>query len=85
MNSLTKWEGSALLINTLVSGPQHYAVMERWELSKDRTVLTVTRTIQRGSTEVEATLVYKNQERLAALPKAVPSECGPACRAGRSS
>jgi hypothetical protein len=73
MNSLTKWEGSALLINTLVSGPQHYAVMDRWELSKDRTVLTVTRTIQRGSTEVEATLVYKNEERLAALPKAVLS------------
>jgi len=70
MNSLTKWEGSALLINTLVSGPQHYAVMERWELSKDRTVLTVTRTIQRGSTEVEGTLVYKNHERLAALPNA---------------
>jgi type IV secretion system protein VirB10 len=83
MNSLTKWEGSALLINTLVSGPQHYAVMERWELSKDRTVLTVTRTIQRGSTEVEATLVYKNQERLAALPKAaLPNAAQPAAPAG---
>ena len=72
MNSLTKWEGSALLINTLVSGPQHYVIMDRWELSKDRTVLTITRTIQRGSTEVEARLVYRNQERLTALPKAVP-------------
>jgi hypothetical protein len=71
MNSLTKWEGPALLINTLVSGPPHYVVMDRWELSKDRTVLTITRTIQRGSTEVEATLVYKNQERVAAVPKAV--------------
>jgi hypothetical protein len=71
MNSLSKWEGSALLINTLVSGPDHYVVMDRWELSRERTVLTITRTIQRGSTEVEATLVYKNQERLAALPKAV--------------
>jgi hypothetical protein len=75
MNSLTKWEGSALLINTLVSGPQHYAVMDRWELSKDRTVLT----ISRGSIEVEATLVYKNQERLAAPPQAVlPNAAQPA-------
>jgi hypothetical protein len=70
MNSLAKWEGSALLINTLVSGPEHYVVMDRWELSKDRTVLTITRSIQRGTSEAEATLVYKNQERLAALPKA---------------
>jgi type IV secretion system protein VirB10 len=78
MNSLTKWEGSALLINTLVSGPQRYAVMDRWELSKNRTVLTITRTIQRGSTEVEATLVYRNQEHLAALPKAAPPMPGQA-------
>jgi hypothetical protein len=72
MNSLTKWEGSALLINTLVTGPQHYVVMDRWKLSGDRTVLTITRNLQRGSTEVEATLVYKNSERLASLPKPVP-------------
>jgi len=73
MNSLAKWEGSALLINTLVSGPQHYVVMDRWTLSADRTVLTINRTVQRGSTDVEATLVYKSQERLAALPKATPA------------
>src|SRR5271169_6424774 len=30
MNSVAKWEGNALLINTLVSGPQNYTVMDRW-------------------------------------------------------
>src|SRR6266481_5119970 len=39
-NSVVKWEGSALLVNTLVSGPQDYAVMDRWRLSADRDSLT---------------------------------------------
>jgi hypothetical protein len=29
MNSVAKWEGNALLINTLVSGPPDYVVMDR--------------------------------------------------------
>src|SRR4051812_44137644 len=33
MSTLTKWEGSALLVNTLVSGTQSYTVMERWNRS----------------------------------------------------
>src|SRR5436305_4446675 len=41
-NSATKWEGSALLINTLVSGPQDYTVMERWAFSHDHATLTIT-------------------------------------------
>src|SRR5882724_104899 len=35
MNTMTKWEGSVLLVNTLVSGPQNYTVMERWRRSRD--------------------------------------------------
>ena len=61
MSSLTKWEGSALLINTIVSGPQNYAVMDRWKLSRDHNVLTIRRQIQRGVAESEAVLVYRNQ------------------------
>ena len=76
MNSVTKWEGSALLINTLVNGPHHYVVMDRWKLSKDRALLTVTRTVQQGTTETEVSLVYKNPERLAALPKVAPPKLG---------
>jgi type IV secretion system protein VirB10 len=77
MNSLTKWEGPALLINTLVGGADHHVVMDRWELSKDRTVLTITRTVQRGSTEVEGTLVYHNQDRLP-VPLAPAAAVAPA-------
>ena len=60
MSSLTKWEGSALLINTIVSGPQNYAVMDRWKLSRDHSVLTIRRQIQKGVAEFEAVLVYRN-------------------------
>src|SRR5215469_10926548 len=70
MNSLTKWEGSALLVNTLVSGPPSYVIMERWKLSRDRNVLTISRTIQRGGSETESVLVYRNREPVAAVAPA---------------
>src|ERR1035438_9297216 len=52
-NSVTKWEGAALLVNTLVSGPRDYTVMDRWELSRDHSTLTITRQVVRagGGTE----------------------------------
>ena len=61
MSSLTKWEGSALLINTIVTGPQNYSLMDRWKVSRDHNVLTIRRQIQRGVAESEAVLVYRNQ------------------------
>jgi type IV secretion system protein VirB10 len=57
-NSATKWEGSALLVNTLVSGPNDYTVMDRWRLSRDRAMLTITRQIVRRSGTNEYALVY---------------------------
>jgi len=60
MNTMTKWEGSALLVNTLVSGPQNYTVMERWKLSRDGNTLTIKRTIVRLGGESESVLVYKS-------------------------
>lgn len=57
-NSKAKWEGAALLINTLVT-PQNYTVMDRWTLSRDRSRLTIVRQIVRRSGEVEGTLVYR--------------------------
>jgi len=83
MSSAAKWEGSALLINTLVNGPQNFVIEDRWEMSKGRTVLTIARTIRRGTEVTEATLVYRNAERpapavaLAArptVPAPAPSE-----------
>ncbi len=76
MSATSKWEGGALLISTLVSGPHNYVVEDRWELSRNAAVLTITRTIRRGAAATEATLTYTNQERLDALrgtPPAVPA------------
>jgi hypothetical protein len=60
MNVVTKWEGSALLVNTIVSGPASYSIMERWERSRDGNRLTVERTIVRPSGESESVLAYVN-------------------------
>ena len=60
--SIAKWEGSALLINTLVSGPRTYTQMDRWRLSRDGLVLNIRRQIVNLHGESESLLVYeKNQ------------------------
>ncbi len=58
-NSLVKWEGAALLVNTLVSAPENYTVMDRWRLSADRSILTITRQVVRARGEAEGRLVYR--------------------------
>jgi hypothetical protein len=58
-NSVLKWEGAALLINTLVSGAQNYTIMERWRLSASHSLLTVTRQVVRAGGETEGVLVYR--------------------------
>ena len=60
-SSVVKWEGSALLVDTLVSGPQNYSVMDRWKLSRDHSRLTITRQIVRGSGQSEGTLVFQRE------------------------
>ena len=60
-NSVTKWEGSALLVNTLVSGPRDYTVMDRWELSRDHSTLTITRQVVRAGAEHEGRLVFRRE------------------------
>ena len=57
-STTTKWEGAALLVNTVVSGTQTYTVMERWTRSRDGNTLTIRRTIVRLPGETESTLVY---------------------------
>jgi type IV secretion system protein VirB10 len=63
-NSVAKWEGSALLINTLVSGPQSFTVMDRWKLSRDRSTLTITRQVVDRSSTSEEVLVYHREGEL---------------------
>jgi hypothetical protein len=57
-NTATKWEGSALLVNTIVSGQENYSIAERWERSRDGSTLTITRDVVRSTGEKESVLVY---------------------------
>ncbi len=66
-NSIAKWEGSALLVNTLVSGAQDYTVMDRWKLSRDRSALTITRQVVQHAGTVESVLVYRREGQLARI------------------
>ena len=61
LNMVAKWEGSALLVNTIVNDPaRNFTQMDRWTISRDRRVLTVTREI--AGRDVEATLVYERAD-----------------------
>ena len=66
MNSAVKWEGSALLINTLVNGSHSYTVMDRWTLSRDGTQLNIQRQIVRGQMQDEGYLIYRREGSLGA-------------------
>ncbi len=76
-SSIAKWEGAALLIDTQVSGPQDYTVMDRWQLSRDHDILTVTRQVVRATGQVEGTLVFR-REGAPTLEAAHPSPPPPA-------
>lgn len=60
-NSVVKWEGAALLINTLVSGPSDYVIMDRWRLNRDFTVLTITRQVEQKGQQTEVVLRYRRE------------------------
>jgi hypothetical protein len=64
-SSVAKWEGAALLINALISGPEEYTVMDRWVLSGDRNVLTITRQVVRKGEQAEGRLTYRREETFA--------------------
>ena len=76
MNSLTKWEGAALITNTIVTGPQNYSLTERWKLSRDHNVLTIRRQVQRLSGETEAILVYRTRAAKEAVVTKPPDAPG---------
>ena len=79
-SSAVKWEGSALLINTLVTGPRDYTVMDRWKLSRDHATLTIARQVMRGTEQTEGVLVYRGEGWLApAVPP--PAEAPPTATA----
>ncbi len=57
----TKWEGAAMLANTIVAGGgKNQTIMERWKLSSSGATLTIRRTLVDSRGETEALLVYEN-------------------------
>jgi type IV secretion system protein VirB10 len=73
-SAVTKWEGDALLVNIIVSGPgsgpsANYSVFERWSKSRDGNTLTITRDITRLSGETESELVYVNPAATEPAPR----------------
>ena len=72
--SASKWEGAALLINTLVSGPRDYTVMDRWRLSRDHNTLSITRQVMRGTAQSEGEIVYRRPGTAAPRAPAAPAD-----------
>jgi len=72
LNVVTKWEGDALLANTIVSGRAGYSAAERWERSRDGSRLTITRTLQKSDGESESMLIYENTTAITSAQGAAP-------------
>jgi type IV secretion system protein VirB10 len=60
-STITKWEGQALLINSLSTSGRNYALTDRWRLSRDGGTLTIRRVYSHGGLEHESTLVYERE------------------------
>jgi type IV secretion system protein VirB10 len=74
LSTIAKWEGAALLINTMVSGPAGaYTQMDRWRVSRDGATLTIQREIVGRAGGAEAVLSYERQG-LAPHPAGKPGE-----------
>ncbi|MGD0498772.1 MAG: hypothetical protein ABSC23_10090 [Bryobacteraceae bacterium] len=54
-----KWEGSALLVTTIVSAPRQYTVTDHWTLSQNHQTFTIERQIADAAGQREAKLVYR--------------------------
>lgn len=62
--SILKWEGAALLFDTLVDGDaeqDRFTLMDRWKLVKEGQRLLIHREIVRRTGQTEADLVYDKQ------------------------
>ena len=76
-SSIAKWEGAALLVNTQVSGPMNYTVMDRWEIARSHNTLTIARQVIRADGAVEGTLVFRREGVPAPAPAASETSATP--------
>jgi hypothetical protein len=60
-SSQTKWEGRALLVNTIVSGSRNYTLSDRWTISRDHAFLTINRVVNQSGQESEGVLHYARE------------------------
>jgi type IV secretion system protein VirB10 len=75
----TKWEGQALLSNTIVNGDgKNYTIMERWKRSANGATLTIRRTIVDKGGEAESILVYEKPIERTVLDPARQQTTAPA-------
>jgi len=85
--TFAKWEGAALLVTTVVSGPQNYSIMDRWQLSADRSTLTIEREIDRATGQAQGTAFYRREGQTqltvrAPAPQTAPAKLAPPAAAG---
>lgn len=70
-STVLKWEGDALLFNTIVNG-RHGTIhtqMDRWRVSRDGRTLRIRREIVSRSGEIESELVYERQSPAGSPPE----------------
>ncbi|MBL8229246.1 MAG: hypothetical protein JNL98_12240 [Bryobacterales bacterium] len=72
LSSRTKWEGSALLINSLSTAGRQFTLADRWRLSRGG-ALTIRRQYSYGASDLESTLVYQ-REGAGPQPAPAPDE-----------
>jgi type IV secretion system protein VirB10 len=84
MNSAVKWEGAALLVNTLVSGAENYTIMDRWTLSRDHSQLNIQRQIMRGPQQIEGYLIYRREGAIGAPPTSTGTAIAEPSAAGQA-
>ncbi len=62
-STVLKWEGDALLFNTIVNGRHGtmHTQMDRWRISRDGKTLQIRREVVSRSGEIESELVYERQ------------------------
>ncbi|MBL8214380.1 MAG: hypothetical protein JNK87_26905 [Bryobacterales bacterium] len=61
LSTQTKWEGAALVLNSLSTTGRQFSLNERWRLGRDGNTLIIRKVYHAGVGESESTLVYQRE------------------------